>query len=136
MLVADGLATRGLDLLGVRHVVLYDLPTDVTTYVHAAGRTRGAARRGSHVLVQNRGQQQAFSQFHPPGAAAAESADVRSMRVFCGRWGLGSLSFACFPLLGFTHRRFVFRRTRFTEPVPSSSLLSPSSSVPSVYSAA
>jgi len=65
VLVADGLATRGLDLPGVRHVVLYDLPTDVTTYVHAAGRT---ARRGEAglvtCLVQNRGQQQAFSQFH------------------------------------------------------------------------
>ena len=63
--IVVSLATRGLDLPGVRHVVLYDLPTDVTTYVHAAGRT---ARRGEAglvtCLVQNRGQQQAFSQFH------------------------------------------------------------------------
>ena len=33
-------ATRGLDFVGVRHVVMYDPPRDVATFVHrAAGRT-------------------------------------------------------------------------------------------------
>ena len=48
LLIATGVAARGLDLPDLRHVVLYDMPTDVAGYIHCAGRT---ARRGSHGVV-------------------------------------------------------------------------------------
>ena len=39
---------RGLDFPTLRHVVLYDVPRDVASFVHCAGRT---ARRGQAGLV-------------------------------------------------------------------------------------
>ena len=43
----DGLATRGLDLPGVRHVVLYDFPRDGVEYLRRVGRvTRGGRAPG------------------------------------------------------------------------------------------
>ena len=48
LLFCTELAARGLDLPSLRHVVLYDMPTDVAGYVHSAGRT---ARRGRGGLV-------------------------------------------------------------------------------------
>jgi superfamily II DNA/RNA helicase len=48
VLVCTAAAARGLDFPALRHVVLYDMPTDVAGFVHSAGRT---ARRGSRGLV-------------------------------------------------------------------------------------
>lgn len=47
MIVATDRASRGLDLPSLTHVVNYDIPTSVTTYVHRVGRTARAGREGS-----------------------------------------------------------------------------------------
>merc|ERR1719312_1564722 len=39
ILVATGVAARGLDIPGVAHVINYDMPNDVDEYVHRIGRT-------------------------------------------------------------------------------------------------
>ncbi|ETI31151.1 hypothetical protein F441_21748 [Phytophthora nicotianae CJ01A1] len=39
VLVATDLASRGLDLPGVKHVVLFDMPSTIEDYVHRCGRT-------------------------------------------------------------------------------------------------
>ncbi|PAV64262.1 hypothetical protein WR25_13300 [Diploscapter pachys] len=39
VLVATAVAERGLDIVGVDHVINYDLPDDVENYVHRIGRT-------------------------------------------------------------------------------------------------
>lgn len=46
MLVTHEIAARGLDCPSVRHVVLFDTPTDVTSFVHRAGRTARAGEEG------------------------------------------------------------------------------------------
>ncbi|MBM3229651.1 DEAD/DEAH box helicase, partial [Candidatus Parvarchaeota archaeon] len=39
VLVATDLASRGLDVKGITHVINYDLPEEIETYVHRIGRT-------------------------------------------------------------------------------------------------
>jgi len=45
-LVATDVAARGIDVEGVTHVINYDLPQDVESYVHRIGRTGRANREG------------------------------------------------------------------------------------------
>ena len=46
ILVATNVAARGLDVPNVSHVIYYDLPEDVETYVHRIGRTARAGKDG------------------------------------------------------------------------------------------
>jgi ATP-dependent RNA helicase RhlE len=46
VLVATDLASRGIDVEGVSHVVNYDVPHEPDLYIHRVGRTARAARRG------------------------------------------------------------------------------------------
>ena len=45
-LVATDVAARGIDVEGITHVINYDLPQDVESYVHRIGRTGRANRDG------------------------------------------------------------------------------------------
>ncbi|KAJ9353727.1 hypothetical protein DTO027B9_5170 [Paecilomyces variotii] len=47
IIVATDRASRGLDLRSLTHVVNYDVPSSVTTYVHRVGRTARAGNEGS-----------------------------------------------------------------------------------------
>ncbi|MAO21843.1 MAG: DEAD/DEAH box helicase [Phycisphaerae bacterium] len=46
VLVASDLASRGIDVEGITHVINYDLPDDPDIYVHRIGRTARAGRDG------------------------------------------------------------------------------------------
>ncbi len=46
VLVASDLASRGIDVEGITHVINYDLPEDPDLYVHRIGRTARAGREG------------------------------------------------------------------------------------------
>lgn len=47
VIVATDRASRGLDLQSLTHVINYDIPPSVPTYVHRVGRTARAGREGS-----------------------------------------------------------------------------------------
>lgn len=49
MLIATNVASRGLDLPDVSHVINFDIPEDVETYVHRIGRTARAGRPGTAI---------------------------------------------------------------------------------------
>ncbi|MFV0406981.1 MAG: DEAD/DEAH box helicase [Propioniciclava sp.] len=49
VLVATDVAARGLDVERISHVVNYDIPTDVESYVHRIGRTGRAGRSGDAI---------------------------------------------------------------------------------------
>ncbi len=51
ILVATNVASRGLDIPDVSHVINYDLPEDVDTYVHRIGRTARAGKEGVAVTL-------------------------------------------------------------------------------------
>ncbi|MCJ1304099.1 hypothetical protein MMC08_006911 [Hypocenomyce scalaris] len=46
ILVASDRASRGLDIKDLAHVINYDLPTSLTSYVHRVGRTARAGKEG------------------------------------------------------------------------------------------
>ncbi|TAM12809.1 MAG: DEAD/DEAH box helicase [Nevskiaceae bacterium] len=50
ILVATDVAARGLDVERISHVVNFDIPTDVESYVHRIGRTGRAGRSGEAIL--------------------------------------------------------------------------------------
>ncbi|MGL4521042.1 MAG: DEAD/DEAH box helicase [Bacilli bacterium] len=50
-LVATDVAARGLDVEGVTHVINYDIPQDVDSYVHRIGRTGRAGDSGKAITL-------------------------------------------------------------------------------------
>eukprot|EP01127_Copromyxa_protea_P005248 TRINITY_DN1516_c0_g1_i4.p1 TRINITY_DN1516_c0_g1~~TRINITY_DN1516_c0_g1_i4.p1 ORF type:complete len:270 (-),score=30.61 TRINITY_DN1516_c0_g1_i4:28-837(-) len=46
VLVATDVASRGLDISGIKHVIQYDLPHKIETYIHRVGRTGRAGEPG------------------------------------------------------------------------------------------
>ena len=51
LLVATDVAARGLDVSHVSHVVNFDVPADVASYVHRTGRTGRAGREGVAITL-------------------------------------------------------------------------------------
>ena len=49
VLIATDVASRGLDLLDISHVVNYDLPYSADIYVHRIGRTARAGKKGTAI---------------------------------------------------------------------------------------
>src|SRR5690606_24278588 len=50
ILIATDVAARGLDVERISHVVNYDIPYDVETYIHRIGRPRRAGKDGDAIL--------------------------------------------------------------------------------------
>lgn len=53
ILCATDIAARGLDVEGVTHVINYDIPHDVESYIHRIGRTGRAGEKGKAVTFVN-----------------------------------------------------------------------------------
>ena len=60
-LVATNVASRGLDILHVSHVVNYDIAEDAETYVHRIGRTARMGREGTAITFVAEWDSEAFA---------------------------------------------------------------------------
>jgi ATP-dependent RNA helicase DeaD len=49
LLIATNVAARGLDLSSVSHVINFDMPEDIETYIHRVGRTARMGRSGTAI---------------------------------------------------------------------------------------
>ena len=59
-LVATNVASRGLDIPDLNHVINFDLPQNADEYVHRVGRTGRAGREGSAVTFVSEWDYEAF----------------------------------------------------------------------------
>lgn len=50
-LITSDLAARGLDIPGISHVIQMDLPSDNDFFVHRAGRTARAGKKGINIVI-------------------------------------------------------------------------------------
>ncbi len=55
LLVATDVAARGIDVLGISHVINFDLPLFAEDYVHRIGRTGRAGANGTAISLASRG---------------------------------------------------------------------------------
>jgi len=62
LLIATNVASRGLDLPEVSHVINFDMPEDVETYIHRVGRTARAGRAGTAITFVGQHDIEAFDQ--------------------------------------------------------------------------
>jgi ATP-dependent RNA helicase DeaD len=60
-LVATDVAARGLDIPDLSHVIQYEVPEDVESYIHRAGRTGRAGAAGTAVTLVSAGERMAFN---------------------------------------------------------------------------
>jgi ATP-dependent RNA helicase DeaD len=60
VLIATNVAARGLDLPDVSHVINFDIPEDLDTYVHRVGRTARAGRSGEAITFVGQHDLEAF----------------------------------------------------------------------------
>ncbi|KAI0408620.1 ATP-dependent RNA helicase [Xylaria palmicola] len=54
VIVATDLASRGIDTLAVRHVILYDVPHTTIDFIHRLGRAGRMGRRGRGIVLLSR----------------------------------------------------------------------------------
>ncbi len=62
LLIATNVASRGLDLPEISHVINFDVPEDVETYIHRVGRTARAGRPGTAITFVGQHDLEVFDQ--------------------------------------------------------------------------
>ncbi len=61
ILITSDLGARGLDIMGISHVIQMDLPSDSDFFIHRAGRTARAGKTGINVVIGDEYEMKAFA---------------------------------------------------------------------------
>ncbi|CAN1810843.1 DEAD-box ATP-dependent RNA helicase 41 [Linum perenne] len=63
VIVSTGVLGRGMDLLGVRQVIVFDMPNSIKEYVHMIGRASRMGEEGKAIAFINEENKTIFSEF-------------------------------------------------------------------------
>ncbi|MDR4948615.1 DEAD/DEAH box helicase [Neobacillus cucumis] len=66
-IVATDLASRGIDIEGISHVINYELPTDLDFYIHRVGRTARAGQSGIALTIYENSDEDALNRLEKMG---------------------------------------------------------------------
>ncbi len=86
ILVATDVAARGLDVDDVSHVINYNLPTEIESYVHRIGRTARAGKAGAALSLVSPGERGRLSRIEKlvrtsiPRAVVPSTEDIQRIR--------------------------------------------------------
>ncbi len=82
LLVASDLAARGLDIVGVTHVVHFDLPVEPLDYLHRCGRVGRAGQPGISIALADEVEEARLKGFETALGIVLKPKTIRKGRVF------------------------------------------------------
>lgn len=85
ILVATDVASRGLDVDDLTHVINYNLPDDVEAYVHRSGRTGRAGKSGTSIAIINTREKRRINEIEKIARISFESKQVPTGQEICTR---------------------------------------------------
>jgi ATP-dependent RNA helicase DDX59 len=65
VIVSTGVLGRGMDLLKVRQVILFDIPNSIDEYIHQVGRASRMGEEGMAILFVNEEDRRIFKELVP-----------------------------------------------------------------------
>jgi ATP-dependent RNA helicase CshB len=66
-IIATDLASRGIDIEGVSHIINYELPSDLDFYIHRVGRTARAGNSGIALTIYEASDEDALNRLEKMG---------------------------------------------------------------------
>jgi len=83
LLIATDVAARGIDVVGITHVINYELPDDVEIYTHRSGRTGRAGNQGICVSIVHAKEMYKFKQIERINNSQFHKLDIPSGKDVC-----------------------------------------------------
>jgi ATP-dependent RNA helicase DeaD len=83
LLIATDVAARGIDVVGITHVINYELPDDVEIYTHRSGRTGRAGKQGICVSIVHAKEMYKFKQIERINNSRFHKLDIPSGKDVC-----------------------------------------------------
>jgi ATP-dependent RNA helicase DeaD len=83
LLIATDVAARGIDVVGITHVINYELPDDVEIYTHRSGRTGRAGNQGICVSIVHAKEMYKFKQIERINNSQFHKMDIPSGKDVC-----------------------------------------------------
>ncbi|MEM6377012.1 MAG: DEAD/DEAH box helicase [Bacteroidota bacterium] len=85
MLIATDVASRGLDVDDLTHVINYNLPDDIEAYVHRSGRTGRAGKKGISIALINTREKRRIRDIEKASKITFEQKQIPTGKEICTR---------------------------------------------------